>query len=310
MNKKLLVLIAILLTVVASPTIKSAHAASAQYWWIPPYAYISGYNVAYDDGATAALTVAVYNDVNNWGYNVSKVILNFRYLGINKTVDLSAAPQKITLGNAKTYNINFTASAAEFPVQWHSYRIIIENMNSTTAPMKQNTPLIYSPGSFAVYTADETDAENLYNEFWNYANQYPWYYFDSVEAEHTAFDALQQGYLGDDALDLSNYAAAKAYYEAGITLYKQALATEETYETTWEQADLNTTLSRNTAIVTGANANMTWAEADMTRALGERDAALANANGFLAIGIGFAIGWSLIGVGAIIYAFRKPKPAT
>lgn len=309
MKKKLLVLIAVLLTLVAMPTIKLAHAAQAQYYWIPPYAYISGYDVAYDDGATAALSVSVYNNVDNWGYNVSKVILNFRYIGINKTVDLSAAPEKIALGNAKTYTISFIASAAEFPVTWHSYRIIIENVNSTTAPMEQHSPLIYSPGSFRVYTADQSDANDLYDEFWDYEDSFWWAWFDSTEARNLAFDALQQGYHGDDALDRYDYAAAKAYYTAGIDLYKQALEAEKDWDKQWEDAELNTTLTENAAILTGANANMTWAEADMTRANGETQAAMANANGFLAIGVGFAIGFSLIGVAVIIYAFKRPKPA-
>ncbi len=316
MKKKLLVLLAILLALSVSPVVRSAYAASAQYWWIPPFAYNSGggYYTAYDDGATASLAIAVYNDDESFGFNVSKIVLNFLYIGVNKTLDLSAAPYQITEFNAKTFYLNFTAHASEFPVTWHYYRLIIENVNSTSAPMKQLSPFFVTSGYFAVYTADQTDANNLNEEFWDYANGYPYYYFDSVEAEYTAFQAVQQGHLGDTALDHEDYAAAKTYYQAGIDMYKQAFGIEEAFRKTSEQAELNTTMTENAATMTNANANLTLAQAEMTRAQGETNAAMTNANGFgngfLAIGIGFAIGFALIGVGAIIYAFRKPKPAT
>jgi len=332
MKKKLLALIAILLTLVTLPMIKPALAVNTSYYWVPPYAWISGSNVAYDDGSAVALSVSVWNNDKGWGFNVSKVVLNFTYLGVYKMVDVSATPEKITLGSAKTYTISFTADADEFPsVNGHYYQIQIQNVNSTTAPMKQLTPLTVTTGNFWVYTTDESDADDLYNEFWNYEDEFYWWYFESTEARNLAFDALQQGLHGDEALNRYDYAAAKTYYEAGIDLYKEALAAEKDWNLKWENADLNTTLSENAAIMIGANANMTWAEAqatmaeaDMVRANGEAEAAaiaangtrlqgeaaLMNANGFFAIGIGFAIGWSLIGVGVIIYAFKRPKPPT
>ena len=328
MRKKLLVLIGILLTLVTLPMIKPAQAVNTDYYWVPPYAWISGSDVAYDDGSAVELSVSVWNNDKGWGYNVSKVVLNFTYLGVYKTVDLSASPEKITLGNAKTYTISFTADAAEFPnfVDGHYYQIRIENVNSTTAPMKQLTPLTVATGDFWVYSAEYNDAYDLQDEFWNeYYDNFPWeWWFSSTEARFLGFEAVQQAERGDDALDRSDFAAAKTYYEAAIELYKQALDAEKDWEQMWDDADLNTTLSQNAAIMTNANANMTWAEADMTRANGEAEAAviaangtrlqgeaaLMNANGFFAIGIGFAIGWSLIGVGVIIYAFKRPKPPT
>jgi hypothetical protein len=327
MRKKLLVLIGILLTLVTLPMIKPALAATAQYSWAPPYAWISLPNVAYDDGSTVELSVSVWNNVNGWGYNVSKVVLNFTYLGVYKMVDVSASPEKIALGSAKTYTISFTADAAEFPFRssGHYYQIMIENVNSTTTPRKTLTPLTVVTGYFSVYSAEYNDANELQDEFYDsYYWEFPYWEFASTEARFLGFEAALQANRGDNALSRADFAAAKTYYEAAIDLYKQALEAEKDKEQTDEAASLNTTLTRNAANMLNANANMTWAEADMTRANGEAEAAviaangtrlqgeaaLMNANGFFAIGIGFAIGWSLIGVGVIIYAFKRPKPPT
>lgn len=327
MKKKLLVLLGLILTLITLPAINLAQAASVpQITWLPPYMSLSGDDVIYEDGATVKLAVQVYSD-NVWGFNVSKVILNFRYLGVNKTYDLSS-PEKIGYENAKVYTISFVADADEFLMgaTSHYYRVIVENVNSTTAPMKQLSSLIYVTGSptFRVYTAEQSDVIDLSIEFWNYLGAFPWVDFDSVQGEHLAFDAYQKGLLGNTAMSRGDFAAAKAYYEAALDLYTQALAAEQDYWQTWDDADLNTTLSENAAIMVGANANKTWADADMKRANGEAEAAviaangtrlqgeaaLMNANGFFAIGIGFAIGWSLIGVGVIVYAFKRPKPPT
>jgi hypothetical protein len=319
MRKKLLVFIGLLLTLITLPTIKSAQASSVpQITWLPPYTYLSGDDVAYEASSTVNLAVQVLSS-DAWGFNVSRVILNFRYLGVNKTYDLSSNPEKIANGDAKVYTISFEANADEFLMgaTSHYYRIIVENVNSTTTPSRQLTPLIYVTGSptFRVYTTEQSDVTDLSQEYGSYANFYPWDSFLSIGAKHLAFDATQKGYLGSIEVGRGNYAAAKTYYEAALDLYKQALAAEKAWEQTREDASLNTTLTVNAA-------NMTRAEADMTRANGEAEAAviaangtrlqgeaaLMNAYGFFAIGIGFAIGWSLIGVGVIIYAFKRPKP--
>jgi tetratricopeptide (TPR) repeat protein len=338
MRKKLLVLLGLLLTLITLPTaIKPAQAYIEEFTWLPPYALrgydynLGTYVVAYTDGSTVDLAVPVFNDAYSWGFNVSKVILNFYGLGVNKTYDISTSPEKITYGNTKVYTISFVADAAEFlnGAQAHEYRIIVENVNSTTTPRKQWSPWIvyyyyWSSYEFVVYTTEQSDVIDLSQEYYAYENNYPWYYFDSIEAEHLAFDATVKGDLGSLAIQRGDYASAKTYFEAAIDLYKQALTAEQDYWKADEDADLNESLTRNAAIMIGANANMTWAEADMTRANAEAEAAviaangtrlqgeaaLMNANGFFAIGIGFAIGWSLIGVGVIIYAFKRPKPPT
>ena len=54
-----------------------------------------------------------------------------------------------------------------------------------------------------------------------------------------------------------------------------------------------------------ANAAMVQADATNKQA----NAALTNAYGFYFIGLGFALAWSFMGIGVIIYAWREPKPA-
>ena len=148
-----------------------------------------------------------------------------------------------------------------------------------------------------VYPNVRADADDSLSKYYTYYNNFPSGYWDSVLGEQKYIQAIIEKDLGDTYYDRGDYALALTHYNESNTLWEEALTAELDWRDTWADAELNATL-------TEAAATMITAQAAKAQA----DAAVTNAYGWYFIGIGFAICWSLMGVGAVIWAWRRPRP--
>lgn len=301
MKKLIAVLLGFFLASAISMTMLApAKADTTIAMWQPPYIDIDG-TVIYKDGTTASALIGLVNDIIPL-MNVSKIVLEFYTLGINRTLDLSASPQQLQHDAFGAFTVSFTAdSAAFYPGLSYDFNLIIEWVNATTGPtrvvgyLERPTWWTGQP-RFQVYPAAQVDAIDSLQKYQSYYNFYYFYGWDSVFAQEKANQAVIEKGLGDTSYNRGDYASALTHYNAANTLWGDAVAAEGTWRTRADEADLNVSLTQ-------ASANMRMADAAYLQA----SAAMTNANGWFFIGIGFAIGFSLIGIGAVIYALRKPK---
>jgi len=318
MRKTLVISLSVLLaTLFFMPMIRPAQAHINQWTWLPPYIdKEDGSYVIYKNNSTAELKVPVCNDVNGatYGLNVSKVIISFDWGGAtsNKTLDLSASPVKIGWNQTYIFTVSFVANATEaVSSAWqHTYKIYVEHVNATRVRVGTLSRAWDDFGGsnkwkFRVYSTDQADALDLQTKYNSSVTSYPLTYFNDTDARQLAGQAQIEGSMAlSDYNDRQDYASAHTRYQTALDLYAQALAEEKDYRTAYQNALLNTTLTRNAAALIEANAAMRQANASKIQA----EVALTNAYGLYFIGIGFAIGWTFIGIGVIVYALRRPKP--
>jgi tetratricopeptide (TPR) repeat protein len=290
-------------------TISPAHAYIERFTWLPPYmkkgydSYVGEYLVIYEDGSTVNLIVPVENDWYLNGLNVSKVIVSFDW-GQNETLDLSANIEQVGWYETEIFTVSFTASATEaVSSDWlHEYTIYVEHVNATTGPVETVDETWSRPWNswspsylFVVFPTDQADAYDSSQECDSYASAYPAYSFSNVNASQLAGQASIKASLGDMYYARGDYGLAKTQYQNALNLYNQALAAEAEWETKVEEAELDIAL-------TEAEANMATANAMQRHA----DAAVNQSYSWILFGIGFV----LMGIATIVYAYRKPKVAS
>ena len=329
MRKVVAILLGLVLTMAISISmISPAQAHIDTCWtWLPPYiSKVDGSYVIYEDESTASLLVPVTN-VEVSLMNVSLVYITFDW-NENKTLDLSASPTQIESGNTEYFTVSFVADATEAISSslQHTYTVNVVYVNATGGIVDTlSRDWDHFGGNnkwkFVVYSTDQADVLDLQSRYTSYTTNYPLTWFTDADARLLAAQAQAEGTLGATEYNTrQDYASAKTRYTTALTLYGQAVATEDEYRVATLDAGLNTTLTANALTMMNASALVKYAEAAQTEADAaviaanatkiQAEAALTNAYGFYFIGLGFAIGWSFIGLGVMIYALRKPKPPT
>ena len=311
MRKAIAILLGCVLTLAFSTArIGPAQAHVTQFQWLPPYISISGSQVVYEDDSTASLAVSVQNHMSV-KMNVSKVVIEFYTMGKNKTLDVLTSPHQILPGHTEIFTVSFTAQVSEAIANMlHRYDIIVEHVNATGAKVGDFTYWWTVP-YFVVYSSGQVDAMEAQMEYSAYYNKFASWSWQSAEALQKATQAEIEAMTGLMYLQRGEYAFATTQYNRAVTLYEEALTAELDYITTWSDAQLNVSLTQAAAAMKTADATLVEANAAMLEANATKvqaDAAMTNAYGWYFIGIGFAIGWTLMGIGVIIYALRKPKP--
>jgi hypothetical protein len=328
MRKAIAVLLVLVLTAAISIAMINPAQADIQQWtWLPPYvSKVDGSYVVYKDGQTASLLVPVKNDVGVNLMNVSLVYITFDW-NQNKTLDLSASPERIESGATEFLTVSFVVSATEAvssSIQ-HTYTVSVVYVNATgkiVGTLSRSWDFFggNNKWKFVVYSTDQVDALDLQTRYNSYLTNYPLSWFINAEARLSAAQAQAEGTMATtDYATRQDYALAKTEYTTALSIYDQAVAKEDEFRTASENAMLNTTLTANAVAMMNGSAALKYGEAAQTEANAalitanatklQAEAALTNAYGFYFIGLGFAIGWTFIGIGVIIYALRKPKPA-
>lgn len=332
MRKTTTLCLILALTLVPMAMIGSAKADITQWTWLPPYvSKVDGSYIAYRDLTTASLIVPVTNDVVAL-MNVSKVYITFDWYA-NKTLDLSSSPTQIISGATKFFTVSFTASLTEAlssSIQ-HTYTVNVVYVNSTGGfvnKLTKNWDAMGTDWKFVVYSGDQADALNAAKEYQLLSQNFPTSYFTGAAAKKLVRQALVEASLGSFYYNATfDYALAKTQYTTTVSLYNEALTAEEDYLASTQSASLNQSISQSAADLAyaeyykangeasmiNAEANMIQANASVIQAnasMKQADAALTNAYGYYSIGVGFAVGFTLMGIGVIVYAWRKPKPVT
>jgi hypothetical protein len=298
-----------LCALVSMLAISPAQAYIERFTWLPPYmkkgydSYYGAYVVIYKDGSTVNLIVPVENDWYLNGLNVSKVIVSFDW-GQNKTLDLSANIEQVGWHETEIFTVSFTASANEaISSDWpHEYAIYVEHVNATTGIVETVDATWSRPWNwwspsylFVVFPTDQANTYDLSQECDSYASAYPTWSFSNINASQLAGQASIKASMGEMYYTRGDYGLAQTQYQTALNLYDQALAAETEWETKMENAELEIAL-------TEAEANMATANAMQRQA----DAAMNQSYSWILFGIGFI----LIGIAAIVYAYRKPKVAS
>jgi len=314
----------VLISAISMSMISPAQAHIEQWTWLSPYiSKVDGSYVIYKDGSTASFLVPVKNDVGVTLMNVSLVYITFDW-NANKTLDLSASPKQIQSGNTEYFTVSFVANATEAissSIQ-HTYTVNVVYVNATggvVGTLSRNWDHFggNNKWKFVVYSTDQADVLDLQRRYNSYTTNYPLTWFTDPDALLLAAQAQAEGTLAStDYNTYQDYASAKTRYTTALTLYGQAVTTDNELIMDALNAELNTTLTANALNMMNASALVKYAEAAQTEADAavitanatkvQAEAALTNAYGFYFIGLGFAIGWSFIGLGVIIYALKKP----
>jgi len=314
-------LLALMISMALISPVLAAITVSSPLWLSPLFKgadtfYGAGDITAYKTGSTAKLALTVdRNDVAR--ANISAVKVWFDW-GVNYTsteVSEDSPVQLNSINPKRVFNIEFTAPATTVASNLfkHSYKIYIEQVNSTTGPKKivaTYTSATYS--DFVVYSSDQADARDLNQKVDAYSE--PTGGFTSAEAKVLWQKGIDEAGRGDTFYSVAEFANAKTSYQNAINLYESAYTAEESYAQDYRdsqtnynnalasslnaQAKLNETLA-NAALI---EANATAVQAQAAQA--SVDAALTNAYAWLS----FGIGWILIGAGVIVYGLRKLKP--
>lgn len=280
--------------------------------------------VAYERGASGTVAVNVYNYgfylPPYWRYdtaNISAVGVHFDWMDkdtyINSTdYDMSKTnPYELEYDESASFIIEFTIPDDVSNLLLHRYEIVVINVNATGG---ETVIWTYSGSNFAIYSADQADAQELYLELKSLLVGEPPYVpplyepsdFISTEARILWTNATIEAYTGMMCYMRGDFAGAKEDYQSSRDLVDQAFASELQKGVVIEDSEIN---EKN------AEANYYNSQADYYEKLGnasktEADAATVQANAALNQSYAyllFGLGWVLIGVGIIVYTIRKPK---
>jgi len=315
-----------LAAMISMAMISSVQAGISSINWLGPVlqTYDSFYDywvVAYETGSDWSLSVVIYGSLAQ-SVNVSKIRVWFDW-GTNYNYTYPYPLPQVPMGEYEAFTVSnttptTTTASNMFP---HIYTVYVEYAKNTSTRELSGT-FSYSWASigykFAVYSADQKAALNSEDRYDFLVSAYSGYSWTSAQAASLVAQASLENSRGNDYYNIGDFANAKTSYASAVSNFEQAIAAQDAYGATLQEASLNNTIATGTATLTDANANMKQADAALVEANAamatanatkiQADAALTNAYGWYAIGIGFAVGWTLMGVGVVIYAWKKPKP--
>lgn len=210
---------------------------------------LSTYVYAYEENTTAILSITVWANLTHQ-LNVSSVRVTFDWA--DGTYNGSYADEVISATNlliipnatSRIVGISFTVPSTSVAsnLYLHSYTLIVEHLNATSAPTKTLQPITETKSDFAVYSADQADARDLYHRVQTVKG--PTSNFTSSRAKMLVYKAENETSTGDMTYTHGDFAGAKAHYNTALTLHNSAYAAEETYSVALEDIDLsNRTLS-------------------------------------------------------------------
>jgi len=334
MRKKIAMLSSLFLAMIVSmAVISSVRAEIRSIDWMGPVflikydVFYDEWVVAYETGTDWSLSVLLRGRVDGMPLvvNVSRITVWFDW-GLNYTYTYAYPLPQVPKNEQRAFTISNTTAPISmasnmFP---HEYMVYVEYAKNTSTRELAGTPFSYSWASFgykfAVYSSDQKAAmssEDRYNDIYS---TYSSGYFTSAVAASLRSQAILEDSRGDDYYDIGDFANAKTSYAAAVSKFEQAIAAQESYGGALQEASLNNTIASGNAMSTSANADMKQADAALVEAnaamvtanatMTQAEAALTNAYGWYFIGIGFAVGWTLMGVGVVVYALRKPKTIT
>jgi len=255
MKRKLAFLAALLTSTLILATMMGSPGADidagVRSWLGPTYTGIDAfygvpYNItAYETGSNATLVVSVENTEGKQ-INVSAVGVRFDWSESYNSTDVSIdSPITMNDGTTMTFAVSFTVPSTSVASNrfLHSYKIYVEQVNSTTEP-KEIVDIItksYTENpDFAVYSPNQADARELSQIISGIESDVPIkpLTFNSTAAKLFVYKAKNETRIGDENYRRGDFAGARAHYSTSLILYNEAYSEEETRGVKREDLDV------------------------------------------------------------------------
>lgn len=284
--------------------------------------------VAYKAGANVTLAVNVVNDYYNYSLsppyspvNISAVIVGFDWgRNYTSTEASESNPVQMQPWQSRVFTITLNLPTNVTNLVTHRYTIYVEHIDRLTGTLKRIVGTWTWTGSdFAVYSAEQADAQDLYQQLVNIGLVTPTYYYYytppimdfpylpivSSEARMLWTKARTDASVGSTYYARGDFANAKARYQTAYNMANQSLAIEATKSTSLEDAFRNLISSTSQAMNTTAESSETFSDALMKMA----ESSATQAQAFLILSVGLSIGVIMVGLGALLYGLAKRKIA-
>lgn len=272
----------LLATLISMPTISLVRADILTPWWVNPEyrgdesLLFNEHIVAYVTGTTAKISVPVENDYNG-DINVTAVQVWLDWGETYNSTECSEAdPFEMETDEIHTFTITFRVPATTVASNLfvHDWEVII-NYEEAGVPHTDRWLNDWAPGPtyyFAVFSAGQNEAFQLYNELDAAFDYSP--YFSTAKAKVLWGEAVMQNSIG------TRYYQSRKFTEANTTLQIARDLVDQAFEAEDERGS-----KLEDAMINSYNAATTQAYAWLL----------------------FGVGIVLIGIGAIIYAVKKPR---
>jgi len=283
MRKKPAILFGFLLAALISmSTISLVQADILTPWWVNPEyrgyenLLFNEYIVAYVTGTAAKLSVPVENDYNG-DINITAVQVWLDWGETYNSTECSEAdPFEMEEDNVHTFTITFAVPATTVAsnLVLHDWEVIIE-YEEAGGPDTERWRNEWAPGPtyyFAIFSAVQAEAFQLYNELDAAFDYSP--YFSAAKSRVLWGKARMQNSIGERYYQSGKFTDANTTFHTTRDLVDQAFEAEDERGSKLEDAQMN-----------------------------YYNAATTEAYAWLLFGLGMI----LIGIGAIIYAVKKPK---
>ena len=306
MRKKVVAVLSLLLISSFSTLITvPVQAYIDRYSWIAPFyrgydPFYGDYITAYKTGSTAQLLVSVYNDQSGYpNITVTAVKVWFDW---NVNYTSAETPYVMPLYEYHNFMINFTVPSIDVASNMipHSYKIYVEFSYDTY----KGYWTYYPWERFAVYSADQAEAQELYQELEAFRYMYP--VFISSEARMSWFKAQIETRAGETNYRHGDFVGAKTHYQTAKNLYIEAIDSEAERGVTLEDslANLMNSTSHTYKTLTDLKDPLTALMNSMV------ETSRTQAQALMILSVGIFVGMILIGIGVIIYALAKRKIAS
>ncbi|NWG11647.1 hypothetical protein HXY33_07910 [Candidatus Bathyarchaeota archaeon] len=298
MKKKMAIILPLLVLLLLS-LIHITSASIQQFSWINAMVgedpYYDDTVVAYIAGTWWNISISVYNDYLtppppprvNLPINITAIKVYFDW---GEWYNATFSPHvRMEPLEVRVFTIgNVTPPTTEAPETWmHSYAVYVEYI-----PDGSVTPSIdwyISGDNFAVMSAEHFTAFQLYNKLgWMISSGMPIEFVNVTEAQVLMTKAFMELILGEQAYISGIFSNASIYLQNADSYFNSALTAWNEQGTAFENAQLEYYNSLSNASYIQATA------------------ALNNSYGW----IFFGLGWTLIGIGIIVYGARRPKSTT
>lgn len=232
--------------------------------------------IAYRTGTTAALIVTVRN-TEGPTINVTGVWVTFDWGSTYASTQVSETNKMaLTNGQSFVFFINFTVPSTSVASNLYVHSYVITANFTGGAP-----PYTRSGDSFAVYSADQADFQNLRS----IVTLYPVTTFESKQAQILWNQAANETATANRYYEAGNFAAAKQSMSNALNDKNQAWSVEESYLTMLQDLQIQQVQAQIRSL----------------------DAMTSFFNGLSTMWVLFGIGWVLLGIGYIVKYLRAKR---
>jgi phage shock protein PspC (stress-responsive transcriptional regulator) len=257
--------------------------------------------IAYKAGSNVTVAVSAYNDYY-YGYattNITAVKIWFDW-GVNYTSSEVSMNKRYSLVQYQSHVFLITL---QLPTNvsnmvTHSYTVFVEHVYGLNGSVGVFNTWTYSGRDFAVYSSDQSDAQDLYVQlttlgvlpptgysyYWPPVANFPYMPFVSSEARMLWSQARNEGTAGSASYARGDFAGAKSNYQTALGMIDQSFAAESETGKDYEGGF-----------------------AGLMRGVG--NAFNRSGDSVLILAIGIGVGAALFGVGILVYGLAKLRMA-